>query len=213
MPLLLPPLYPILDAHSFPTEPRERDAFVGRTVRELGEAGVTLVQLRMKGCSREEVLRVAAAARAAAPNGMRLILNDWAELVRETGFDGVHLGQQDAAMDIARKLVGPDAVIGLSTHTVVQVELGVRTSADYLAAGPVFATGSKADAEPAVGLEGVRAARAATARPLVAIGGITLANVEAVWAAGADSVAVIGSLFSGARPPGRMAEDFLRLFR
>ena len=213
MPLVLPPLYPILDASRFPLETGEQVRFVERTVRELGAAGVELVQLRMKGVQREELLRVADAARQAAPRGMRLILNDRAELVHETGFDGVHVGQGDLGVAEARALLGPDAIVGLSTHTVEQVVTGEQTSADYLAVGPVFTTSSKADAEAAVALAGVRAARAATRKPLVAIGGITLGNAREVWAAGADSVAVIGALFGGERPAGRIAEDFLRLFR
>ena len=213
MPFVLPPLYPILDASCFPLEAGERARFVERTVRELGAAGAGLVQLRMKAASREELLRLAQAARGAAPAGMQLILNDRAELVRETGFNGVHVGQGDLGVTEARALLEPHALVGLSTHTVKQVMAGEQSSADYLAVGPVFATASKADADAAVGLDGVRAARAATRKPLVVIGGITLGNAREVWAAGADSVAVIGALFGGERAPGRIAEDFLRLFR
>ena len=213
MPIVLPPLYPILDASCFPLEAGEQARFVERTVRELGAAGVELVQLRMKAASREELLRAADAARQAAPRGMRLILNDRAELVHEAGFEGVHVGQGDLGVAEARALLGPDAIVGLSAHTVEQVVAGEQTSVDYLAVGPVFATSSKADAEAAVGLAGVCVARAATRKPLVAIGGITLGNAREVWAAGADSVAVIGALFGGERPAGRIAEDFLRLFR
>ena len=212
MPFVLPPLYPILDAGYFPAEPRERGEFLDRTVRELGRAGVTLLQLRIKA-AREQVLRDAASVRQAAPPGMRLILNDHAELVPETGFDGVHLGQQDLAVDAARAQLGPERVIGVSTHTAQQLKAADRTSADYLATGPVFATASKVDAEPAIGLDGVRTAREHTRKPLVAIGGITLQQAEAVWGAGADSIALIGALFAAGKPPGRMAEDFLRLFR
>lgn len=214
VPFALPPLYPILDASCFPPEPAARAAFLSATVRELARAGVTLLQLRMKDASRDEVLSVAAILRAAvSATAMRLILNDHAEWVLETGFDGVHLGQGDLALGEARALLGPDRIVGLSTHTPGQAVDGDATSADYLAVGPVFSTASKPDAESPVGLEGVRAARARTGKPLVAIGGIGMAQAQAVRAAGADSVAVIGALFGSQGSPGRLAQDFLRLFR
>ncbi len=209
----LPPLYPILDERFFPEGDLARGAFLDRTVRELADAGVTLLQLREKTGGREQCVRDAATVRRAAGGGMRLILNDRADLVRETGFDGVHLGQGDLAVRAARMQLGPECVIGLSTHTARQVEDGNSTSADYLATGPVFATASKADAEPVIGLEGVRAARRSTTKPLVAIGGITGAHAAAVWEAGADSVAVIGALWSPESTPGAIARDILRLFR
>ncbi len=209
----LPPLYPILDALYLPPDPGERSEVLERTVRELGEAGVTLLQLREKNTSRDQLLRDAEAVRRAAPRAMRLLLNDHADLVRETGFDGVHLGQNDLPVEAARAQLGPEAILGLSTHTPAQVLAGDATGADYLAVGPVFATATKLDAQPAIGLAGVRAAREHTAKPLVAIGGITLDQAQAVQAAGADSVAVIGALFAGPALPGTIAQDFLRLFR
>ncbi len=213
MPFVLPPLYPILDAHYFPAEPAARARFLGATVRDLAAHGVTLLQLRMKQATREELLDAAEAVRRGAPAGMRLILNDHADLVSHTGFDGVHLGQGDMPVAKARALLGADAIIGLSTHTPEEVADSVAAGPDYVAIGPVFTTGSKADAEPVIGLDGVRVARGLTAKPLVAIGGISLARAEDVWAAGADSVAVIGALFAEGASPGRLAGDFLRLFR
>ena len=216
----LPPLYPILDARLLPQEPEARAAFIKRTVGELVDAGVTLLQLRGKNATSEQVLRDAEAIRRAAPPTLRLILNDRADLLHETGFDGVHLGQGDLPVGEARARLGPDCVLGLSTHTPEQVVAGDQSEADYLAIGPVFETASKADAEPAVGLNGLREARARTAKPLVAIGGIGFAEARSVWAAGANSIAVIGALWppnagleATQRGPGAIARDFLRLFR
>ena len=218
MALKLPPVYPILDSRYFPEGVAERTAFVERVTRELIDAGATLLQLRSKGATREQVLRDAAAMRHGAsasiqPSSVQLILNDYAALTREAGFDGAHLGQGDTAIGRARAELGPSFILGLSTHTAEQVARGEQTSADYLAVGPVFSTSSKADAEPVIGVEGVRAARERTAKPLVAIGGITPENVEQVWAAGADSVAVLSGLWRRDSSPGAMVRDFLRLFR
>lgn len=217
MQFALPPLYPILDARLFPHDPGERASFLERTLAELADAGVTLLQLREKNSTREQLLRDAEMLRRAAPAGLRLILNDRVDLVYEAEFDGVHLGQGDLPVKEARVRFGPECILGLSTHTPEQVSAGDGSEADYLATGPVFATASKADAEPVVGLAGVREARARTGKPLVAIGGIGLAEAEAVWAAGADSVAVIGALWppntDGQKGPGTIARDFLRLFR
>ena len=223
--MTLPPLYPILDTRSFPGGP-ERGAFLAALITELAEAGVTLLQYRAKtddrartddrakANTREQILRDAEAIARAAPPGLTLILNDHAALLRETGFHGLHLGQGDLPIAEARAAF-PDAILGLSTHTEAQA--AAPNEADYLAAGPVFATGSKADAEPVIGLAGLAAARQATAKPLVAIGGITLVNALQVREAGADSVAILSALFatqtaSGQRP-GAVARDFLRLFR
>ncbi len=213
MPVIMPPLYPILDESFFPEDPYRRAVYLENTVRELADAGVTLLQLRMKLSTHEQQQHSIAAVRAAAPPSMRLILNDHVGLVHAGNFDGVHLGQGDLPVQAARSLLGPTAVIGLSTHTPEEAAAGDGTSADYLAVGPIFATASKHDAEPAVGLDGVAEARRRTRKPLVAIGGITPANVKQVWEAGADSVAVIGAVFGGDKPPAENARDFLRLFR
>ena len=213
----VPALYPILDSSLFPAERQQRDAWLRAVVDDLGAAGVLLLQLRAKGVADEILLLDAATVRDFAGERMRLILNDRVELCRGTRFDGVHLGQTDMPIEAARSRLGSAALLGLSTHTPAQVQAGNATSADYLAIGPVFATQSKADAEPVIGLQGLRAARALTTKPLVAIGGITLANARAARDAGADSVAVIGALFASSGQsggsPGRIARDFLRLFR
>ena len=213
MPFSLPPLYPILDTVFFPPDPQARRLFLARTVCELDQAGVTLLQLRAKNTLPDQLLPDAEAIRSAAPPTMRLILNDHAQLLIQTGFHGVHLGQSDLPIAQARAQLGPEIRIGLSTHTPAQTALGSASVADYLAIGPIFPTTSKPDAEPVLGLAGLRAARANTAKPLVAIGGITLANAPSVWEAGADSVAILSALFQPGSTPGAIARDFLRLFR
>jgi thiamine-phosphate pyrophosphorylase len=120
----------------------------------------------------------------------------------------VHLGQDDLSVPDARRVVGDELWVGLSTHNVEQVAAADQTSADYIAIGPVFATSSKANPDPVIGIAGVRAAKRLTGKPLVAIGGITRANCAAVMGAGADSVAVISDLI---RDPRKSVEEFLRI--
>ena len=120
----------------------------------------------------------------------------------------MHVGQDDLSPESARRIVGPDRWLGVSTHNPEQLAAADKTSADYLAIGPSFATVSKANPDPVVGLEGVRRARELTRKPLVAIGGITRANARSVIEAGADAVAVISDLLLD---PGKSAEEFLRL--
>ena len=141
-----------------------------------------------------------------------LILNDYVDLVAESGFDGVHLGQTDMPPGDARALLGADTLIGISTHNEAQLSAAAPEPVDYVAIEPVFATVSKENPDPVVGLEGVRLARRLTEKTVVAIGGITLANVAEVWAAGTDSVAVISGVF-GAVDPLRAAAEFLRVYR
>jgi thiamine-phosphate pyrophosphorylase len=138
---------------------------------------------------------------------VRLIMNDRADICVALGFDGVHLGQDDLPADAGRLVVG-ERIVGISTHNPKQVKEADASPADYIAIGPVFPTSGKKNPDALVGLEGVRKARAATRKPLVAIGGITRANAKAVLEAGADSVAVISDLLSA---PKRAAEEFLRL--
>jgi len=139
---------------------------------------------------------------------VRLIMNDQADLCLAAEFDGVHVGQDDLSPESVRKIIGPDRWLGVSTHNPEQLREADLTSADYLAIGPVFATSSKDNPDPVVGLEGVRRARALTRKPLVAIGGITRANAVSVIEAGADSVAVISDLL---REPRKSAEEFFRI--
>ena len=143
-----------------------------------------------------------------------VIINDRADLARLAGADGVHVGQQDLGPRAVRAIVGDAMMIGLSTHTMTQVDAAVAEPVDYVAIGPVFGTTTKATGYDAVGLETVReAARRAGARglPLVAIGGITFENVGSVIEAGAASVAVIGDLLATGDPEQRIREFLRRL--
>ncbi len=217
---MLSKLYPILDVATLgsrlPGSGPGREVFLQSLVEELLRAGVSLLQYRNKTGNEAEVLADAQALRTAAPPGKCiLILNDYPALITQAGFDGVHVGQQDMTADEARALIGTGKILGVSTHNPEQLASAELTSADYVAVGPVFATASKLNPDPVVGLEGVRLARALTKKPLVAIGGITLENCKAVMDAGADSVAVISSLFADAtgRAPGKIASDFFRNLR
>ena len=164
----------------------------------LSAGGATLVQLREKEMPPREFYEQAkAAVDVASRRGVQLIVNDRVDVALAVGARGVHLGQDDMPPEAARKLLGPEAVIGYSTHNIDQALAATKLPIDYLAIGPIFATTSKSDTAPVLGLEGLRAVRRAIgAFPLVAIGGITSANAAGVIAAGADSVAVISALLS-----------------
>ncbi len=205
--LVLPRLYVILDAVTLAA--RELD--LRDTAAALLGAGVTLMQYRDKiafGSDLER--RVIAVRETLQGSNCRLILNDDPEMARRTGCDGVHVGQGDLGVAQARDLMGPGAVIGVSTHTrreVIQADAG---EADYLGFGPLFATASKSNHEPEVGLDELRLARTFTSKPLVAIGGITLERVAPVLEAGADAVAIIGALFQPGQAVGENARRLLR---
>jgi len=167
-------------------------------VRRLCAGGASLIQLREKYLSPREFYREAEAAlRIARSCGARLIINDRADLVLALGADGVHLGQDDLPPTAARELLGEDAIIGFSTHNIEQAKAAALLPVDYIAFGPIFETNSKENANAVVGLDGLRQARQAVGEiPLVAIGGIGRQNLEEVFAAGADSVAVISLLLA-----------------
>ena len=165
-------------------------------VELLSAGGATLIQLREKQMPPREFYEQArAAVEVAARRGVKVIVNDRVDVALAVGAHGVHLGQDDMPPDAARQLLGPNAVIGYSTHNIEQATAATKLPIDYLAIGPIFATTTKSDTAPVLGLEGLRAVRTAIgAFPLVAIGGITHANARAVIQAGADSVAVISAL-------------------
>ena len=213
---MVPPLYPILDASLLSESSIAREARLRSLVEELLVAGVSLLQYRNKVGTEREILADANLLRKVVPfGGCTLILNDYPALAVDAGFDGVHVGQLDMAPEEARAVIGADRILGVSTHNPEQLAAAELTSADYLAIGPVFATSSKQNPDPVVGIDGIRSARKLTKKPLVAIGGITLENCEAVIDAGADSVAVISSLFADAsgRAPGKIASDFFAKLR
>jgi thiamine-phosphate pyrophosphorylase len=204
--LRLPRLYAIVDADVLAA----RGVALREFARGLRAAGVMLVQYRDKTGSPQDILAAAEALREefAEPDA-RLILNDRADLALLAGFGGVHVGQEDLSPEDARAVVGPKLIVGVSTHNDVQVRTADARCPDYIAIGPVFATGTKENPSPIVGLEGVRRARALTRKPLVAIGGITRENARSVIEAGADSVAVISGLLVAGESMEKVARDFL----
>jgi len=203
----LPRLYAILDVSCFAPPLRTIAAMVDYA-RDLASGGATLIQYRNKVGTTREMLAHAREIRHVLDDGITLIMNDRADICIAAGFHGVHVGQDDLSPEGARRVIGPDRILGASTHTLDQLREADAGPADYIAYGPVFKTSSKHNPDPVVGLEGIRAARAATKKPLVAIGGITRVNARSVIDAGADSVAVIAELLSS---PSKVAEEFLRL--
>jgi thiamine-phosphate pyrophosphorylase len=156
-----------------------------------------LVQLREKFLSPLEFYAEAEAAlRVARARGLKIIINDRVDIALALQADGVHLGQEDLPPEAARRILGPGAIIGFSTHDPAQARLAAQMPVDYIALGPVFATSTKQTSDPSVGLDGLRVARQAVGTiPLVAIGGITLENSHKVLDAGADAIAVVRDLW------------------
>jgi thiamine-phosphate pyrophosphorylase len=208
--MFLPRLYPIVDTACF----QDGNAVLN-AAEEVARGGCTVLQYRNKSGNARQMLDHARELRAHLGASIKLIMNDRADLCLAADFDGVHLGQDDLSPESARLIIGLDLHgkarwLGVSTHNAEQLAEADKTSADYVAIGPIFATGSKANPDPVVGLEGLRRVRKLTRKPLVAIGGITRANARSVIDAGADSVAVISDLLL---EPRKSAEEFLRILR
>jgi thiamine-phosphate pyrophosphorylase len=202
-------LYAILDAETC----ARRGLSIATVAEAWRDAGIRLVQYRDKQGSDADVLRNAEVIRTIFDStDALLILNDRVQLLLETGFHGVHVGQTDLSPAQSRQRIGADAILGVSTHTAQQAAAADGQPVDYVAVGPVFGTTTKTDAEPVIGLEGVHAFRPLTSKPLVAIGGITKTSAPDVFFAGADSVAVISALLpSSDVPTDEAAAAFLRL--
>ena len=164
----------------------------------MAAGGATFIQLREKHSSPREFYGEAGEAlRVARELGVRLIVNDRADIALAVGADGVHLGQDDLPPAAARELLGERAVIGFSTHNAEQAREAARLPVNYIAIGPIFETSSKENPDPVVGLEGLRRVRQVVGQiPLVAIGGVRPENLPEVLRAGADSVAVISLLLA-----------------
>jgi thiamine-phosphate pyrophosphorylase len=212
----LPRLYPILDADAL----TRAGVPLTTAAQGLYDAGVRWVQYRDKQASDADVVERMRELRAIFTAGEAvLLLNDRVHLCARVGADGVHIGQDDVAPAEARRVLdasgGPKRLLGVSTHNVAQLRAALATgAADYLAIGPVYATGSKENPDPVVGLEGVKAARKLTRLPLVAIGGITAENGRAVIEAGADAIAVISNLLPrGECDMAQRVRDFLAFLR
>jgi thiamine-phosphate pyrophosphorylase len=196
-------IYAILDASCFSSPQLLFDA-----ADDLASAGLRVVQYRNKSGDARTILSQARELKSRIGPRAKLIMNDRADLCLAAEFDGVHLGQDDLSPESGRRIIGPNRLLGVSTHNPEQVAEADRTPTDYIAIGPVFATGSKLNPDPVIGIAGVRRARELTHKPLIAIGGITRQNCSSVIAAGADSIAVISDLV---RDPRKSAEEFLRI--
>jgi thiamine-phosphate pyrophosphorylase len=182
-------LYPITDASAGPSHLEQVEAFV--------RGGARIVQIRDKRAGGGELYEIAVAALGVTrPAGALLVVNDRVDVALAARADGVHVGQEDLSPEAAREILGPDAIVGFSTHSPEQARAASSLPIDYVAIGPVYATATKENPDPVVGLEGVRAVREIVTLPLVAIGGITLERARAVLDAGADALAVVGDLRS-----------------
>jgi thiamine-phosphate pyrophosphorylase len=211
----LPRLYPIVDLACFAAAPDPVRAITS-FAEDLISGGATWLQYRDKSGGVRRALSCVRELRRVTRGRAKLIVNDRVDLCLASGADGVHLGQDDLSPEAARQIFSAvegneklePFVIGFSTHNLEQVREADSLPVDYIAVGPVFATASKARPDPVIGLEGVRQARAATSKLLVAIGGITRKNCRQVLESGAGSVAVISDLLES---PAKAFEEFLRI--
>jgi thiamine-phosphate pyrophosphorylase len=204
MRLVLPRLYVILDAALLTVSETE-------CAQKLVDAGVRLLQYRDKAASSRELLEASKRlSNILAPRGISFLVNDRADVAALAGATGVHVGQEDLAVEDARKVVGAKRLVGVSTHNRAQFEQAAATSADYIAVGPIFTTSTKENPDPVVGTDLIREVRPLTRKPIVAIGGITLQRAADVILAGADSVAVIGDILR-AGDPGARARQYIEL--
>ena len=165
-----------------------------RIAMDLLDGGASLVQIRHKTASSRTLIRVVEEVIKASPPKARIMVNDRSDVARLAGAFGVHLGQEDLPPLLARTVLTEGQVIGYSTHNVSQALEAERTPIDYIAVGPIFATSSKENPAPAVGLDQLREICSRVSKPVVAIGGITLGSAQDVLGCGAASVAVIGDL-------------------
>jgi thiamine-phosphate pyrophosphorylase len=202
MRLVLPRLYVILDATLLKNSPQN-------CAQELAAAGVRLMQYRDKAGSARVLLQASRElVSSLKPHGVSVVVNDRPDVAALAGATGVHVGLHDLTPEQARAVVGEEMWVGVSTHNLEQFRGATVSSADYIAVGPIFATTSKENPDPVVGLELIRQVRKLTEKPIVAIGGITLERAASVIAAGADSVAVIRDVVCAAKP-GERARRFL----
>lgn len=204
MNLVLPRLYAIID----PTLVTTSELTLAEA---LAESGVELIQYRNKNASTRDLFEISRRlSDMLTPRGVRFIVNDRPDVALLAGAGGVHVGQEDLGVEQARAICAPPCWVGVSTHSLEQVAAADRTSADYIAFGPIFPTTTKQNPDAVVGTEMLRRARQMTAKPLVAIGGITIERAAEVYAAGADSLAVIRDLICAA-DPGARARQYLEV--
>jgi len=174
---------------------------VVETVRQALDGGVTIVQLRDPEAKTRALVETAAALlEVTRPRGVPLIINDRVDVMLAVGADGVHVGANDMEPAVARRLAGPDAIVGRSITTLDELRETDLAGVDYIGASPVFSTPTKTDTGPELGLEGLKRLRAATTLPIVGIGRINAENARAVIEAGADGVAVVSAIMAAADP-------------
>jgi thiamine-phosphate pyrophosphorylase len=197
-------LYPITDQHLSGLSHAEQ-------VVLLSNCGAAVIQLREKLDTPSKFFEQAeSAVQVARDLGAKIIINDRVDIALTVKADGVHLGQEDLPPDAARRVLGGNAIIGLSTHSLQQARLAAPMPIDYVAIGPIFPTTTKQSANAPVGLDGLARVRDALGEmPLVAIGGITCENVRAVMKSGADVVAVIGDIWLPAKDSREKIKRFL----
>jgi len=199
---MFPSLYAILDERLLKTP-------VVKCAADLAGAGVELIQYRAKDLSPRAYFATCSTLAEALANGnARLIINDRPDIAAMVGAGGVHVGQDDLTPDDARKICGSGRWVGVSTHNLEQVRAAAHAPVDYIALGPIFPTSTKKKPDPVVGTSLIREARKLTQKPIVAIGGITLERAPEVFAAGANSVAIIRDLLD-VRDPITRAREFL----
>lgn len=176
-----------------------------RTARVAAENGATVVQLRAPDWKKRQWLETAIELKAVlAPLGVPLIINDHVDVALAVDADGVHVGQDDLGVAETRRLIGPDKVLGLSVSNSAELA-AVPAGVDYLGIGPVYPTGTKLDAAAATGVAEFRRLVAATALPVVAIGGINAGNLAPLYAAGTQGVAVVSAICGQVDPAGATA--------
>jgi thiamine-phosphate pyrophosphorylase len=184
----LPALYAILDPEQIGGNSPDS------VLRQLLQGGAKMIQLRAKAMSSRDFIQLAQKARdLTIPFDCKLIVNDRIDIALGSAADGVHLGQEDLPLEVGRKLLG-DRLIGISTHSLEQAKEAEANGADYIGFGPLFGTATKNTGYTARGLEMLSRIRAAVDLPIVAIGGITEANIQDVWRVGADSAAIISDI-------------------
>jgi thiamine-phosphate pyrophosphorylase len=184
----LPALYAILDPEQIGSSSPDS------VLRQLLQGGAKMIQLRAKAMSSRDFIQLAQKARdLTIPFDCKLIVNDRIDIALGSAADGVHLGQEDLPLEVGRKLLG-DRLIGISTHSLEQAKEAEANGADYIGFGPIFGTATKNTGYTARGVEMLARVRAAVALPIIAIGGITEANIQEVWRAGADSAAIISDI-------------------
>jgi len=199
----LPKVYPITDTNLSGLSHAEQ-------IDRLIAGGATLIQLRDKHAAPRDLYPQAEAAlQIARKHDVRLIINDRVDVALALGADGVHLGQTDMPVEAARRLLGERVIVGISTHNLEQAKLAANMPVDYVAFGPIFKTSTKENPDSIAGLEALHGVRTIVGSlPVVAIGGITLANAEEAWKAGADAVSSIAALVSD---PSRIPENMRQM--